>query len=64
MAVPDQFVCSMCGSDEIKPKKLDVCLPDFDGTICQGCGTIVTQAEAEYCRQMEKIIDEVLQRNV
>jgi hypothetical protein len=54
----------MCGSDEIKPKKLDVCLPDFDGTICQGCGTIVTQAEAEYCRQMEKIIDEVLQRNV
>jgi RNA polymerase subunit RPABC4/transcription elongation factor Spt4 len=57
-----QFVCPMCGSDDFKPEKLAVCLRDFDGAICQRCGTIVTQAEAEYCRQMEKIIDAVIER--
>ena len=49
----------MCGSDDFKPEKLAVCQRGFDGAICQRCGTILTQAEAEYCRQMEKIIDEV-----
>lgn len=54
-----QFVCPNCGADDFKPEKLAVCLRGFDGAICQKCGTIVTQANGEYCRQMEKIIDEV-----
>jgi hypothetical protein len=51
----------MCGVDDFTPEKLAVCLRDFDGVICQKCGTIVNRASAEYCRQVENIIDEVME---
>jgi hypothetical protein len=56
-----ELVCRECGSDEFKPDKLTVCLRDFDGAIRQKCGTILTKEDinAEFCRQMENVIDDM-----
>lgn len=56
-----QFVCPGCGAEDFTPGKLAVCLRDFDGAICQRCGTIVTPgANAAFCKQAESLIDDVI----
>lgn len=42
--------------------KMSVCLRNFDGAICQKCGTIVTQEDINKgsCWRIEKVIAEVI----
>lgn len=62
--IADQFVCHKCGFDNPTAGKLAVCLRNFDGVICQTCGTITTQAaNAEFCKRIENLIDELVARN-